>query len=109
MMNSPNGTTREAVASALGRRTMPPLNRILTEAGIAFEAQRNGRTEIYRLRSTTEAAATGTAPQAITFEAFAAKLGMATDEVEFWNARRAALTAAPATRQYRTRSLYSRR
>lgn len=104
MMAAPGGTTREAVAARLGRTSMPPLNRILTEAGIAYDARRQGRTEVYTLRTTEVVQLAPVADRApvrgiaATVEAFAELLGMPADEVAFWVARRNHLSPTAARR-----------
>lgn len=82
------GVRREDVAARLGRRTMPPMNRILTQHGIAFREERRGRTARYVLQNVVAAPTT----QAIvSFDNWADRIGMEQDEKTFWVARAAAL------------------
>jgi len=102
LLARPNGCTRQEVATALGRSTMPPLNRILRNAGFTYRVTHNHRaagaynltrrTERYVLEATPTTAAT-----AATLDTFMGKLEMADDEKVFW-VERAALLRSVATR-----------
>jgi hypothetical protein len=102
LLARPQGCTRQEVATALGRNTMPPLNRILSNAGFTYRVTNNHRvhgeysltrrTERYVLEATPTTAAT-----AATLDTFMAKLEMADDEKIFW-VERAALLRSVATR-----------
>lgn len=87
MVARPEGASREEIAAMLGRRTAPPVAKILRAAGIGFTVRR-GRYYFNR-----EAIAV---PQLRpTLATFTAKLAMPADEVAFWDARVVALANQP--------------
>lgn len=89
MVARAEGASREEIAMMLGRRTAPPVAKILTNAGIGFMVRR-GR---YYLATETVRLAQPTRP---TLATFTARLEMPADEVTFWNERVATLANVPA-------------
>lgn len=82
------GVTRQQVAATLGRGTMPPMNRILAQHGVAYREVRRGRTARYVLENVVAAPTT---QALVTFDNWADRIGMEQDEKTFWVARAAAL------------------
>lgn len=100
------GASRQEVAQALGRSTMPPLRNILEEAQIPFDMVNRGRRiERYRLRGVAGAASqpVRSVPAApampatfrpiATLVEFATRLGMDNAELAYWNSRHETLNA----------------
>ena len=100
-MQRPGGCTRQDIAALLGRRTLPPMNRILRGAGFQYRVEHrygDRRTERYVLVSTpvaTTANPTPTAP--VTFDAFCARIEMPEAEKQFWIARQVAVSRSTLT------------
>lgn len=93
-MQRPGGCTRQDIANLLGRRTMPPMNRILRNAGFNYRvthAYGDRRTERYVL-SETPVTPQATAP--VTFDAFCQRIEMPEEEKNFWIERRLAVNTA---------------
>ena len=84
------GISRNEVAAALGRRTMPPLNRILTRGGIPYREVRYGRTARYVLQLPMQVMQVQS-NTAVTLTSMLATLEAATDECSFWEQRQAYL------------------
>lgn len=89
MMANPEGVTREQVAQMLNRSSMPPMNRILAEHGIAYEERRVGHVAKYALRLTT-----APQPGELTFDGFCARIKMTDNEKTFWATRRDVLNGS---------------
>lgn len=103
LMQRPGGCTRQDVANVLGRRTLPPMNRILRNAGFTYRVTHSygdRRTERYVLSEQAVATTTVTvdrAPQPITFDAFCDRIEMPVEEKNFWIARQVALRNSTLT------------
>lgn len=83
-LQRPGGATRQDIANLLNRRTMPPMNRILTNAGFNYRVEHrygDRRTERYVL---AEAPVAPTAAAPITFDAFCIRIEMPEADKEFW-------------------------
>lgn len=94
LMQRPGGCTRSDVAAVLGRRTMPPMNRILRNAGFTYRITHqygDRRTERYVLSETPVATTTAPAAAPITFDNFCSRMEMTENEKQFWIARRLAV------------------
>lgn len=100
-MQRPGGCTRQDIANMLGRRTMPPMNRILRNAGFSYRvthAYGDRRTERYVLADTAIATPTNpTAIAPITFDGFCDRIEMPAEEKAFWIARRTAVARTTLT------------
>lgn len=92
------GATRDDVRLALGRNTAPPLNRILTRAGIAFRVRRRRYYLAGVVAPQTTVTATPISRPAMTLASYMDRLQMTTEEKNYWTARVALLAgAAPAS------------
>lgn len=88
MVARPEGASRQEIATMLNRRTSPPVAKILTQAGVAFEMRR-GRYYIAQ-RSVPVAA------QVVTLASWIERLEMDATEKAFWEARAALLANTQA-------------
>ena len=94
-MQRPGGCTREDIRVLLNRATLPPMNRILRNAGFEYRvthAYGDRRTERYVLADTPVAVAANVTATPITFDAFCDRMEMPQDEKAFWIARRVAVS-----------------
>jgi Putative amidoligase enzyme len=94
-MQRPGGCTREDIRVLLNRATLPPMNRILRNAGFQYRvthAYGDRRTERYVLADTPVAVAVNVSATPITFDGFCDRIEMAQDEKAFWIARRVAVS-----------------
>lgn len=97
LMQRPGGCSRQDVANVLGRRTLPPMNRILRGAGFNYRVTHqygDRRTERYVLSETPVSV---TAPTPITFDGFCSRIEMPEDEKQFWAARQTAVARTTLT------------
>lgn len=89
LVSRPEGASRDEVAAILGRRTSPPLAKILTAAGIAFTVRRG------RYYVNTSAAFVPVPRQVQTLATMTARLEMPAEEAAFWQDRQAMLVNQP--------------
>ena len=94
LLARPEGCTRQDVATALGRSTMPPLNRILANAGFTYRENTRRRVARYTLEATPT-----TQANTATNESFMARLQMTEEETTFWVERVALLRSAQTRNQ----------